>query len=75
MKANKVYFFNYEKGENAPYPKLIVPKPIANSELVISLTAQELELKKKIVRDLYGYPDEKGFELMSCSSTESFKLR
>jgi len=74
LNANKVYFFDYEKGDNVPYPELKAPKPIADANLVLPLTKKELELKKKIVRDIYGYPNEKGFELMSCNPKESFKL-
>ncbi len=75
LKADKVYFFNYKKGDNVPYPELKAPKPIETADLVLPLTDKELELKKEIVRDIYGYPNEKGFELMSCNPTESFKLR
>jgi LmbE family N-acetylglucosaminyl deacetylase len=75
LKSKKVYFFNYKKGSNVPYPDLVPPEPIKDSDLTINLTDKELELKKKIVRDIYGYPNEKGFELMSCNQTETFKLR
>lgn len=70
--AKEVFFFNYKKGENIPYPELKVPEPITSSDFVLDLNEQEFELKKKIVREIYGYPDEKGFELMSCSKKESF---
>lgn len=72
--AGKVFFFNYEKGENVPYPELKVPRPVMNSDLVIQLDDKELAMKKHIIRDVYGYPNEKGFELMSCNKLESFEL-
>lgn len=75
LKSDRVYFFNYKKGENIPYPHIKVPRPIENADLVLPLTNKELELKKEIVRNVYGYPNEKGFELMSCNPVESFKLR
>lgn len=75
LNAEKVFFFNYMKGENVPYPELKAPQPIENADMVLPLTDKELELKKEIVRDVYGYPNEKGFELMSCNPKESFKLR
>ncbi len=75
LKADKVYFFNYEEGDNVPYPELKAPKPIENADFVLPLTEKELELKKEIVRDIYGYPNEHGFELMSCNPVESFELR
>lgn len=74
ISAEKIYFFNYEKGENVPYPDLKVPSPIMNSDLVTDLTEKELKIKKEIIKDMYGYPNEKGFELMSCNKTESFSL-
>jgi LmbE family N-acetylglucosaminyl deacetylase len=72
--AKKVYFFDYSKGENVLYPKLKAPEPIAKSDLVTNLSDRELELKKRIVKEIYKYPDEKGFELLSCNKMESFKL-
>ncbi len=75
LTARKVYFFNYKKGENIPYPKLKVPEPIDSSDLVLNLNEQELESKKKIIKNVYGYPNEKGFELMSCNKMESFSLK
>ena len=74
LKAGKVYYFDYEKGKNVPYPELVPPKPIESADLVIKLSEKELELKRQIVRDVYGYPNEKGFELMSCNKIESFKI-
>lgn len=72
--AKKVYFFNYRKGENVPFPEIKVPEPIESSDFIYNLNDRELELKKKIIREVYGYPNERGFELMSCNKTESFKL-
>ncbi len=72
--SKKVYFFNYQKGENAPYPELKTPQPIINSDFTLNLNVKELEMKKKIIREIYKYPDEKGFELMSCNKIESFML-
>lgn len=73
--ADKAYFFNYKEGVNVPYPDLKVPGPITNSDLVINLNDKELKLKKEIIKDIYGYPDERGFELMSCNKAESFVLK
>lgn len=70
--CKKLYFFNYKKGKNVPFPELIAPSPIIESDLLIELNDKELEEKKKIVREIYGYPNEKGFELMSCDKIESF---
>lgn len=75
LSANKVYFFNYERGNNIPYPSLRVPKPIKRSDRVLNLNNKEIELKRKIIRDIYGYPNERGFELMSCNKIESFTLK
>ncbi|MFZ1970678.1 MAG: PIG-L family deacetylase [Candidatus Nanoarchaeia archaeon] len=75
LNADKVYFFNYEKGENVPSPDLRVPKPIKRSDRILNLNNKEMELKRKIIRSIYGYPDEKGFELLSCNKIESFTLR
>jgi LmbE family N-acetylglucosaminyl deacetylase len=75
INADEVYFFNYNKGENIPYPDLIPPSPITGSDWIIHLTPEELKLKRDIVKDLYGYPDERGFELMSCNKMEAFALR
>lgn len=73
--AKEVFFFNYKKGENVPYPELKAPEPIMSSDFVLDLDESELELKKRIVREIYGYPEEKGFELMSCNKKESFSLK
>jgi LmbE family N-acetylglucosaminyl deacetylase len=75
LNASKVYFFNYEKGENLPFPNLRVPRPIKKSDRILNLNNKEIRLKRKIIKDIYGYPDEKGFELMSCNKIESFILR
>jgi LmbE family N-acetylglucosaminyl deacetylase len=72
--SKKVYFFNYEKGENAPQPEMKAPKPIEDSDFTLNLSSKELELKKEIISQIYKYPDEKGFELISCNKTESFML-
>ena len=56
------------------HPNLIAPKPILNSDFVVNLTEEQLNLKKMIVRDIYGYPNEKGFELMSCNKIETFNV-
>ena len=72
--ASLVYSFNYEKGENIPYPKLKPPMPIENSDFILKLTEKEFEMKKKIIREIYKYPNEKGFELMSCNKMETFNL-
>ncbi len=68
----KLFFFNYNKGNNVPYPNLIPPSPINDSDLFIELNDKELIEKKRIVKEIYGYPNEKGFELMSCNRKESF---
>jgi len=74
LTADRAYFFNYEKGENVPYPELKISKPIKSSDFVLNLTDKELELKKRIIREIYKYPNEKGFELLNCSKMESFTL-
>ncbi|MDE1848852.1 MAG: PIG-L family deacetylase [Nanoarchaeota archaeon] len=74
LNAERIYFFNYEKGENVPYPDLIPPKPRADSDFKTELTDRELKIKKEIVREVYGYPNERGFELMSCNKIETFEL-
>jgi len=73
--CQKLFFFNYKTGKNVPFPNLIPPKPIENpdSDLIINLTEEELEKKRHIVKEVYGYPSEKGFELMSCNKIETFK--
>jgi len=74
LKAKNFFFFNYEKGVNEPYPDLVVPLPISKSDFIVSLTEDELNLKRKIIKDMYGYPNEKGFELMVCKNKmETFK--
>lgn len=75
LKSNKIYYFNYKERENFSYPELRPPTPIKNSDLVIELSNKELELKKRIIKEIYGYPNEKGFELMSCNKIESFILK
>mgnify|MGYP001617075444 CR=1 FL=1 len=70
----KLYFFNYEKGVNEPFPNLITPKPILNSDLIVKLTEEQFNLKKMIIKDVYGYPNEKGFELLSCNKIETFDV-
>ena len=72
LKCKKLYFFNYSLGKNIPYPALITPSAIDSGDLIIKLSNKELKEKKRIVRDIYGYPNEKGFELMSCGKKESF---
>jgi hypothetical protein len=71
--TQNLFFFNYSKGENVPYPKLLPPSPIKESEIYNILTAKELNLKREIIKEIYGYPNEKGFELMSCNKFEAFK--
>ena len=73
--CQKLFFFNYKTGKNVLFPDLVPPKPIVSpdSDLIINLTDKELEKKKHIVRDIYGYPNEKGFELASCNKIETFK--
>jgi LmbE family N-acetylglucosaminyl deacetylase len=73
--AKEIYFFNYKKGENIPYPNLKIPEPIDSSDFILNLNEVEFESKKRIVKDIYGYPNEKGFELMSCNKMETFSLR
>ena len=73
--CHKLLFFNYKTGVNIPFPNLTPPKSIENSDsdLIIHLTDEELEKKKHIVQDIYGYPNENGFELASCNKIETFK--
>jgi LmbE family N-acetylglucosaminyl deacetylase len=40
----------------------------------IDLTDEELAEKKRIVRDMYGYPED-GFEVAACISPEAYGLR
>ncbi len=74
LTARRVFFFNYKKGINSD-ANLEVPEPILNSDLVLYLDGPELSSKKKIIKDIYGYPNENGFELLSCNKVESFALR
>ena len=72
--CKKFINFDYATGKNITYPDLLPPLPRDDADLVITLTHKELDLKKKIIREIYGYPDEKGFELISCNSRESFSV-
>ncbi len=73
LTAKKFFCFDYKKGKNILYPRLIAPAPKKYSDMLIKSTQKELNLKRKIVKDIYGYPNEKGFELLSCNELESFK--
>jgi len=73
--GEKVYYFNYKKGKNVPYPSLIAPEPIEDADFVLKLTDKELESKKEIIRSIYGYPNDRGFELISCNKMESFSIK
>lgn len=72
--CKKFLTFDYTMGKNIPHPDLLPPQPRDDADLVIKLTSEELDYKKKIIRDIYGYPNENGFELMSCNSEESFSV-
>lgn len=73
ISCKKLYFFHYSKGKNVLYPRLVSPRPRHDGDIVLELTPQHFEEKKRIVREMYGYSNEKGFELMSCHTRESFK--
>jgi LmbE family N-acetylglucosaminyl deacetylase len=47
-------------------------RPACDAEALLDLTAEVLAEKRRIVRDMYGYPED-GFEVQACISPEAFR--
>jgi len=66
------FYLAYQKentGENEATSKLIPDQP----DYILELTASELNLKKQIVAEQYGY-DQDGIDVNYCTNPESFRL-
>lgn len=69
--AEEVYFFSYKKVENK-YQGYAIHN--SNADKLIKLGKSYLNMKKKIIQNIYGYK-KGGFEEESCRATEAFELR
>ncbi len=76
LECQKLLFFSYIIGNEIPPVnpglKIVIPNPNASES--IALSEEILKKKKRLVRDMYGYP-EFGFEVMCCNKTEAFTLK
>lgn len=69
LSVNKTLYFNYERVRNKKH-KLKVKN---DSDVVLKLTETELEKKKRIVANFYGY-DFDGIDVSYCTNPEAFKV-
>jgi LmbE family N-acetylglucosaminyl deacetylase len=65
--AGRLAFFSYEDGGRA-YP----PRPAPDADLLIRLTPDEFEAKRRIVTEIYGFHPG-SFEYSACGDVEAFK--
>jgi len=67
LSTKKICSFSYIKHENICYAN-------KKSDKFIKLNNSELKLKKKIIREMYGF-SENGFEDLCCQDVEAFKIK
>lgn len=65
--TGRLAFFSYEDGGRT-YP----PRPAQDADLLVKLTTEELEAKRRIVTDIYGFQPG-SFEYSACGDVEAFK--
>jgi LmbE family N-acetylglucosaminyl deacetylase len=65
--AGRLAFFDYEDGGRA-YP----PHPSRGADLLVRLTPEEFQAKRRIVSDIYGFRPG-SFEYSACGDLEAFK--
>jgi len=70
LKAKKVFFFSYLPKKNNFQGYAIYN---SNADKLIKLNSNQLLMKKKIIKNIYCYP-EKGFEEKSSGEIEAFDI-
>jgi len=65
--TGRLVVFAYEDGGGSYYPR-----PAPDADIMVGLSSEEFAEKRRIVSDVYGYPDG-SFELSSCERVEAFK--
>src|SRR3989338_794785 len=77
LNCKGLYCFSYSSGGESAFhdPNLKIPVAKKSSDLFLELEDVQHNLKKEIVRDIYGYPNENSFELKSCGRWEAFVTR
>ncbi len=75
MRCAKAFYFSYARGRNhvPNNPGLIIPIPKPNSQVYITLNDKELESKKEIITEFYGFTKD-SFEALSCNKNEAFSV-
>lgn len=67
LSCDELFVFDYVRREE---PFRAEPNP--KSRVIVRLRPAELEKKKYLIRDVYGFSED-SFEFISCSNTEAFK--
>ena len=66
LRTRELWTFAYECD-----PRTGTSRPLADADILISLTRQELAEKRRIVHEVYGYGAD-SFEVRACISPEAF---
>jgi LmbE family N-acetylglucosaminyl deacetylase len=67
-----LWFFSYDLENERSELNDMQIAVAKNGDLEIELSDEELKEKKRLVRDVYGYPED-GFEVMCCGGKEGFR--
>lgn len=70
LKPEAVFYFSYKNKKNQEYKV----ESQNNSNLLLELSSEELEEKKRIVSRMHGYPME-GIDVGYCTNPESFLVK
>jgi LmbE family N-acetylglucosaminyl deacetylase len=70
IKAKHVLFFNYQKNGTKEHPLV---KAKNDSDIIIELSDEIWQEKRKIVAEMYGYPYD-GLDVGYCTRVEGFKI-
>jgi len=71
LPAKVGFYFNYKKDNLEADLTTLSPKP--DSDYILKLTLEELNAKKKIISEMYGYALD-GIDVNYCAKTEGFKI-
>jgi len=84
LNCNKLFFFSYQQPRDKHIPMSTkpgryrevdkeIPKPVEPANLTTELDKAELECKRKVIKDVYGF-NKSSFEFASCNKKETFKI-
>ena len=67
LQCDELLFFSYEIDEGGSN----IPKPTENADFSTTLSDEELNNKRKVITDIYGFA-QNSFEFLSCGERETF---